>query len=385
MPQTRFLTTMTRTVLCATVALAFAQCASAAEPLRIGVPVIFSGPGAFVGAAQKKTLEMQAEALNAAGGVGGRKVELVFYDTEGKPDVAVRMFNRLIKNDRVHAILGPSASWEAMPVRPIVEGASVPTVMLASTLAAVEPVSKCVYKTPPDDRIVVSRLLRYMAAANHRRVALVSSQDAFGDGGRKELLAQAKASGIEVVFDEKYTMEDADLSPLLNKIKRTNAQAVVNWSSSRAPVVMTTNYRQVGIELPLYHSHAVLSPAFLKATGAAAEGVMLAGPKLDAADALDDQDPQKAVIGDYRAKFRAKYNEEPNQFGAAAYDAMNILVAAIGRTGGDDAKLCGALEGTRGHVGVYGNFTYSAADHAGLTADSLVMYRAEGGAWKLVK
>ncbi|KAB2842150.1 MAG: ABC transporter substrate-binding protein, partial [Burkholderiales bacterium] len=197
--------------------------ASAAEPLRVGVPVIFSGPGAFVGAAQKRSLEMQAEQLNAKGGISGRKVELIFYDTEGKPDVAVRMFNRLIKNDRVSVILGPSASWEAMPVKPIVEASNTPTIMLASTAAIVDPVSKCVFKTPPDDRIVVARLYQHLKAAGQTKLALVSSQDAFGDGGRKEILAQAKAAGVEIVFDEKYTMEDADLSPLLNKIKRSNA------------------------------------------------------------------------------------------------------------------------------------------------------------------
>ncbi len=382
--------TYKRCILSIAIVAAFAakdatQGAVAAEPLRIGVPVIFSGPGAFVGAAQKRTLELQADALNSGGGVGGRKIELVFYDTEGKPDVAVRMFNRLIKNDRVSVIMGPSASWEAMPVKPIVEASNTPTIMLASTAATVVPPSKCVFKTPPDDRIVVGRLYQHLKGAGQTRVALVSSQDAFGDGGRKELLGQAKANGIEIVFDEKYTMEDTDLSPLLNKVKRVNAQAVVNWSSSRAPVVMTTNYRQVGLELPLYHSHAVLSAAFLKATGASAEGVMVAGPKLDAGDDLDDKDPQKAAIKEFRAKYRAKYNEDPNQFGAAAYDAMNILVAALGRTGGDDAKLCDAIEATRNYAGVYGVFNYSATDHAGLTNDALAMFKVTGGAWKLMK
>lgn len=378
-----------RSVLSLSLAAAFgvlgAISAHAAEPLRVGVPVIFSGPGAFVGAAQKKTLEMQAEALNAAGGVGGRKVELVFYDTEGKPDVAVRMFNRLIKNDRVNVILGPSASWEAMPVKPIVEASNTPTIMLASTAAIVDPVAKCVFKTPPDDRIVVARLYQQLKKAGQTKIALVSTQDAFGDGGRKELIGQAKAAGIEVVFDERYTMEDADLSPLLNKIKRSNAQAVINWSSSRAPVVMTTNYRQVGLELPLYHSHAVLNPAFLKATAASSEGVMVAGPKLDAGDALDDKDAQKAAINEFRKQFRAKYNEEPTQFGAAAYDAMNLLVAAMKRANNDESKLCGAIEASKNHVGVYGVFNFTPADHAGLTADSLVMFKAEGGAWKLMK
>lgn len=357
----------------------------AQEAIRIGVPILFSGPGAFVGEAQKRTLDMQVEALNAKGGLKGRKVELIYYDTEGKPDAAVRMFNRLIKNDNVAAILGPSASWEAMPVKPIVESAGTPTIMLASTVAIIEPQVKCVFKTPPEDRIVVDRLYQHLKSVGQQRIAVVTSQDAFGDGGSKELVAKAKAYGIEIVFDEKYSMEDADLSPLLNKIKRSNAQAVVNWSSSRAPVIMTTNYRQVGLALPLYHSHAVLSPSFLKATGANAEGIMVAGPKLDAADELADGDPQKAAIGAFRSQFKAKYQQEPNQFGAAAYDAFNILTAAILKAGTEPAKLCAAIEETKNLAGVYGVFNYSASDHGGLGKDSLVLYRVTDGAWKLVK
>ena len=361
------------------------QPANGADPIRVGVPVIFSGPGAFVGESEKRVLDLQVEQANARGGIGGRPIELVYYDTEGKPDVAVRMFNRLIRNDRVSAILGPTASWEALPVKPIIDSAGIPTIMLASTRAIVQPVAKCIFKTPPDDFIVVGRLIEHLKAAGQRKVALVTSQDGFGDGGRTEMLAQAKAAGVEIVFDEKYTMEDADLSPLLNRIKRTDAQAVINWSSSRAPIVMTTNYRQVGLQLPLYQSHAAISPAFLKGTGQNSEGVMAAGAKLDGADDLADSDAQKAAIQGFRTAFKAKYNAEPNQFGAGAFDAFNILSAALRKVGTEPAKLCAAIEETRGYVGVSGVFNFSGSDHGGLTKDSVVMYQVKGGAWKLIR
>ena len=361
------------------------QTARAEEPIRIGVPILFSGPGAFVGEAQKRALDMQVEAVNGRGGVRGRKLELIYYDTEGKPDVAVRMFNRLIKNDRVAAILGPSASWEAMAVKLILESAGTPTIMLASTVAIIEPPAKCIFKTPPEDRLVVDRLYQHLKAAGQRRIAVVTSQDAFGDGGAKEMKAKAGAHGIEIVFDERHSMDDTDLAPLLNKIKRTTAQAVVNWSSSRAPVIMTANYRQVGLTLPLYHSHSVLNPSFLKSSGANAEGVMAVGPKLDAAAELTASDPQKLAIDSFRSQFRAKYQQEATQYGAAAYDALNILLAAVQLAGTEPAKLCAAIEATKNHVGVYGVYNYSPTNHGGLGQESLLMYRATNGAWKLFK
>lgn len=366
-------------------ALAGAPIAEAADPIRIGVPVIFSGPGAFVGESEKKVLDLQVEQLNAKGGISGRLVELVYYDTEGKPDVAVRMFNRLIKNDKVSAILGPTASWEALPVKPIVEQSGMPTIMLASARAIVEPVAKCVFKTPPDDRIVVARLYEHLKATGHAKIALVTSQDGFGDGGRTELVAQAAGAGITIVFDEKYSMEEADLSPLLGKIKRTDAQAVVNWSSSRAPILMTVNYRNIGLTLPLYQSHAAISEAYLKGTAANSEGVMAAGAKLDAADDLAPSDPQYQAIKEFKTAFKAKYNQNPTHFGAGAYDAFNMLSAAIARVGTEPDKLCAALESVKDHRGVSGVFNYTGRDHGGLTKDSVVLYKVVGGAWKLVK
>ena len=226
--------------------------ALAADPITIGAPVLLSGHGAFVGGAEKDTLEMMAEELNKQGGINGRPLKFIFYDEEAKPDVAVRVVKRLIQKDKVDAILGVSTSWTAMPVIPIIERFKIPTIMLGSAGAIVNPVRPWVFKTPVDDKIVADKLLSYMKSKGITKLAMLSTQDGFGDGGHKEVLAHAKKYGVSIVFDEKYTMEDTDITPTLNKIKKTDAQAVVNWSSRRAPVVMTMNYRQMGLKLPLY-------------------------------------------------------------------------------------------------------------------------------------
>ena len=359
--------------------------AHAADPIKIGAPFIFSGPGAFTGESSKLTLDMLAEETNAAGGIGGRPVEIVYYDTEGKPDVAVRVINRLVKSDQVHAVLGPIASWEVAAVKQVLEGAGTPTLLLASARAYVDPPPKCIFKLPTDDRIVVGRIYEYLRAAGLVKVAIVSGQDGYGDGGQRELQAQAKANGIEIVFDEKFSMDDTDLSPLLNKIKRTNAQVVINWSSSRAPIVLTNSYRQVGLTLPLVHGPGALSEAVLKGTGANGEGMMSAGPKFEAADELPDTDPQKAPLLRFREAYKKKNGKDANQFGGGAYDAFQILKTALNKSGTDPAKLCAAIADTRNYVGVGGVYNYSDTDHAGLTKDAVVVYRVQGGKWRLVR
>lgn len=359
--------------------------ARAADPIKIGAPFIFSGPGAFTGESSKMALDMLAEETNAAGGIGGRSIQFVYYDTEGKPDVAVRVINRLVKSDQVHAVLGPIASWEVAAVKQVLETSGTPTLLLASARAFVDPPSKCIFKLPTDDKIVVARLYEYLRAAALLRVAVVSGQDGYGDGGQRELQAQAKANGIEIVFDEKFSMEDTDLAPLLNKIKRTNAQVVVNWSSSRAPIILTNAYRQVGLTLPLVHGPGALSEAVLKGTAANGEGMLSAGPKFEAAEELPVTDPQKAPLLRFREAYKKKNNKDANQFGGGAYDAFQILKAALLKSGTDPAKLCAAIAETRNYVGVGGVYNYSDSDHAGLTKEAVVIYRVDGGKWKLAR
>lgn len=359
--------------------------AVAADPIKIGAPLIMSGPGAFTGESSKLALDMLAQETNAAGGVGGRPIQFLYYDTEGKPDVAVRVINRLVKSDRVHAVLGPIASWEVVAVKQVLEQSGTPTVLLASARSLVEPPTKCIFKIPTDDRIVVSRLYEYLKSVGLTRIAVLSGQDGYGDGGQRELRAQAPASAIDIVFDEKFSMEDTDLAPLLNKVKRTNAQVVVNWSSSRAPIILTNAYRQVGLTIPLVHGPAALSDAFLKGAAANADGVLTAGSKFDAAEELSDSDPQKHPLLQFRGAFKSTNNRDANQFAAGAYDGFHILKAALAKGGTDPNKLCQALGETRNYVGVGGVYSYSADDHAGLTKDSVVIYRAQGGKWKLVR
>lgn len=373
------------TVLAVLAILAWALCSLAAEPIRIGSPVLLSGTGAYVGGAEKDTLEMMAADLNKAGGINGRPLEFIFYDEEGKPDVAVSMVKRLIQKDKVAAIVGISTSWTALPIIPIVEKDEIPTIILAAAIKIVDPVKKWVFKTPADDRIVAAKLLSYMQSQGIKRIALMSTQDGFGDGGRSEITAQAPSYGINIVFDDKYTMQDTDITPTLSKIKKTDAQAVINWSSQRAPIILTMNYRQIGLELPLYQSHAAFSKDFLDATGKNSEGVKTAAMKFYGAEKLPDSDPQKKVILGYQEAYKKRYGKETNQFGGCALDGFNILVAALKKAGDDKNKLRDAIEQTKGYVGIHGVFNYSSSDHGGISKESILMYQATEGVWKIIQ
>ncbi len=100
---------------------------------------------------------------------------------------------------------------------------------------------------------------------------------------------------------------------------------------------------------------------------------------------MPDSDPQKRVILNYQASYREKYRKEANQFGGCAFDAFNILVAALKKAGEDKEKLRDAIEQTRGYVGINGIFNYSPSDHAGLSEESIIIYQTVEGNWKITR
>ncbi|MBU0462020.1 MAG: ABC transporter substrate-binding protein [Proteobacteria bacterium] len=364
------------------ISLTLVSFASAEDPIKIGAPLALSGKAAFAGIAEKNTLIMCAEEFNKAGGLDGRPIEFIFYDTEMNPDTAVNMVKRLIKKDQVVAIVGITSSWEGMAVLPILEKEEMPSILLASSSGLVTPVRKWIFKIPSGDNIVVSKIMEHMKANGINKIALISSSDGYGEGGRDSILTQAPGNGIEIIFDERFAGDETDLTPLINKIKNTNAQAVVSWSSKRTPSVVALNYHQLSMQLPLYLGHAALAPAFIKAVGNVANGYMTASMKFDGASALPDSDPQKKVCLDYQAAYQSKFGEAANQFGATGYDAFYILVAALKKGGTEKAKLRDAIEQISNFVGTQGIFNYSPDDHAGLEADSILLYKVFDGDWK---
>jgi len=224
-----------------------------------------------------------------------------------------------------------------------------------------------------------------MKSKGIQRIALISSQDGYGDGGRKAVLALVPEYGIDIVFDERFAGDETDLTPLINKIKKTNAQATLSWSSKRTPTIVVINYRQLGVEIPLYLGHAALCQPFLDAAGKSAEGALVASMKYLGAKDLPDADPQKKVALDYRSAYLKKYGKETNQFAGGAFDGLNILLAALKKAGTDKSKIRDAIEQTRGYVGTTGIFNYSSDDHDGMTKESMAMFQVVEGVWKIIE
>lgn len=374
----------------AAVAAAFtliAGSAMAAEPIKIGSFLSVTGGAAFLGDPEQKTLELYVEKVNAAGGVLGRQLQLIAYDSAGDAEKARTFVKRLIEQDKVDVIVGGSTTGETMAVVPLVEAAQVPFISLAGAVVIVEPVKKWVFKTPHTDRMACEKIFIDMQSRKFSKIALISGPGGFDKSMRGQCLGVAKKYNVEVVADETYGKGDTDMTAQLTKIKNTaGVQAVLNAGFGQGPAIVTKNYRQIGINVPLYQSHGVASKEFIKLAGAAAEGVRLPAAALLVAESLPANDPQRPVVVAYKKEYESRFKSEVSTFGGHAYDGLYLVVEAMKKAGSaDKAKVRDALEGVNGFMGTAGVFNMSASDHMGLDLSAFRMLEVKGGNWTLVK
>jgi branched-chain amino acid transport system substrate-binding protein len=329
---------------------------------------------------------MQVERINAEGGVLGRKLQLVAYDDAGDAEKARTFAKRLLEQDKVDAVVGGSTTGTTMAVVPLVEEGQVPFVSLAGAVVIVEPAKKWVFKTPHTDRMACEKIYVDLQARKLSKVALISGAGGFDKSMRGECLKVAPKYGVEVVADETYGAADNDMTAQLTRIRASGAQAVLNAGFGQGPAIVTRNYRQVGLTLPLYQSHGVASKEYVKLSGPAAEGVRLPAAALLVPELLAANDPQKSVVANYKREYEARYKSDVSAFGGHAYDGLALVVSAMQRAGSTDkAKVREALESTKGYVGTGGVVNMSAADHMGLGLSAFLMLEVKNGDWVLVR
>jgi branched-chain amino acid transport system substrate-binding protein len=360
-----------------------AGAAFAQEPIRIGAFLAVTGGAAFLGDPEQKTLELYVEKINAAGGVLGRKLQLVSYDSAGDAEKARTFVKRLIEQDKVDVIVGGSTTGETMAVVPLVEAAGMPFISLAGAVVITEPVKKWVFKTPHTDRMACERIFLDMRDRKIERIGLISGAGGFDKSMRGECLRVAPTYKVQIVADEAYGSGDTDMTAQLTKIKNTpGVQAVLNAGFGAGPAIVTKNFKQLAMNMPLYQSHGVASKEFIKLAGDAAEGVRLPAAAVLVAEQLPAGDKQRPVAVGYKKAYEARFKQDISTFGGHAHDGLMIAVDAIKRARSTDkAKVRDAIESTKGFIGTGGVVNMTAADHMGLDLTHFRMLEVKNGNW----
>ncbi|HEY6383075.1 MAG TPA: ABC transporter substrate-binding protein [Pseudolabrys sp.] len=358
----------------------------ASAQIKIGAVLSVTGPASFLGDPEKRTLEIYVDEINAKGGVNGQKLQLVVYDDGGNADNARTFATRLVEEDKIAAMVGGSTTGSTMAMIPVFEEAKIPFISLAGAIQIIQPVRQWVFKTPHTDRMACEKIFADLKARKLTTIGLISGTDAFGKSMRDQCVAVAGNAGITIAIEESYGPRDSDMTPQLTNIRnKAGVLAVVNAGFGQGPAIVTRNYRQLGITLPLYQSHGVASKQFVELAGPAAEGVRLPAAALLIADKLPDNDRQKPVVQNYSRTYQQKTGQAVSTFGGHAYDGLMILVEAMQRAkSADTAKVRDEIERTKGYVGTGGIVNMSPTDHMGLDLTAFHMLEIKGGDWTLI-
>jgi branched-chain amino acid transport system substrate-binding protein len=350
-----------------------------AAAIKIGAILAETGPAAFLGGPEARSLHMLVEEINAKGGINGKTIELIVKDSGSSPEKAVSFAKQLIEEEKVFAIIGPSTSGESLSIKKIAEEGK--TIMISCSAAEliVNPVAKHVIKTAPSDSYAAQQIFMTMRKKGINKIAVLAGNDGFGKAGKEQLAKNAPAYGITIVAEEVYDKNATDLKAFVAKLRANHEiQAVVNWSIVPAQSTLAINIRQLQWDVPIYQSHGFANIKYAEKAGAAAEGIIFPASRLLVAEFLPEG-AQRDFLMKYKTSYESKFKEEISTFGGHTYDAMTILAKAIEVGGDDREKVRLAIENIKGLIGTAGTFNFSATDHGGLGLDAFAMLTVKKG------
>ena len=363
---------------------------------KIGFVAAATGSSSSLGEPERDAAQLLQKQLTAQGGVKGpdgvlHPVEIIIHDTQGSGDIAVPLAKKLIDDSGVVAIIGPTTSPESMALIPVVQEAEVPMISMASSSGIVEPVAerKWVFKSAQSNRHTAPWQVKYAKAKGLTKIASFFVNNAYGEDGRDGIRAAAKEAGLTIVIEETFAATDTDMTAQLTKLKASGAEALLVTATPPSASILTKQFREMDLKIPIIHNHGIGMPAFIALCGeAVAEGVCFPMGKLVAVSTLSDSDPQKKVLQDFARDFQASAGKPPSTFAGHAWDAIRLVVAGLEKvpTGlplkEQRARLRDALESTQGFVGTGGIYNMSAQDHVGLSTSDIVLARITNGQWE---
>lgn len=333
---------------------------------KLGVIAYMTGAGAAYGESIRQGLELARDEINAKGKV---KIELVFEDSKGEKNEAINAANKLIHKDNVLAILGPTLSSEMFAIGPMVNQEGVPIMGTSLTVEGITEIGDYVFRNSlPESAAIPQSIKKAKAKYNLKKVAIMySDNNDLAVSGFKTIQQTLKEEGIEVLGVETFSDKNTDFSAQLTKIATMNPDAIMVAGLYQEAALILKKAREIGINVPVVGNNGFNSPQLIKSAGAAADGAVVASPWFPGKD-----DPK---VKNFITAYKAKYNKEPDQFAAQAYDALQIMAIAIEKSGSmtDRNKLRDQLTAVKDYDGVTGKFAFDAKRNPAMDVNVLVV------------
>lgn len=342
------------------------------DTIRLGHYAALTGEIANFGQSTKKGVDLAMEQLNAKGGFKGKKVEVITYDDQGKPEEAASTITKLITQDNVVAVLGEVASSLSIVAADVAQRFKTPMLSPSSTNPAVTKKGEYIFRIcfiDPFQGEVMAKFARTHLKAKTAAVIRDVKQD-YSVGLADFFVKAFEASGGKVLTDTSYQSKDTDFKAQLTEIKGKNPDVIFVPGYYNDVALIIKQGRQLGLKQPFLGGDGWESPDLAKVAGAKA----VEGSYFSNHYAPDTQDSAaKAFI----EAFKARYNETPDAMAALGYDAFNVMIDAMSRAKSlskDDIRA--ALAETKDFGGVTGKITINGERNA---VKSAVVLKYENG------
>ena len=358
--------------------------------INVGVTLSATGPAASLGIPEKNTISLLPQSI------GGQKVNYVVLDDASDTTAAVTNTRKLIAERNVDVIIGSSTTPASLAMIDAISEAKTPMITLGASAAIIEPQDakkRWVFKTPQNDIMMALAIAEHMAADGVKTAAYIGFSDAYGEGWGKEFAKALELKKIKLVANERFARTDTAVTGQVLKIMSSKPDAVLVGGSGTPAALPQKTLKERGYAGKYYQTHGVANADFLRVGGKDVEGTLLpAGPVL-VADQLPADNPVRKAALEYIKAYEGAYGKgSVSTFGGHAWDAGQILKAAIpvalksGQPGTPQFRtaLRDAMEGVKEVAGAHGIFNMSANDHLGLDQRARVMVRIQNGQWKYI-
>lgn len=358
--------------------------------VKVGVVSSSTGPVAMVGIPQKNSVPLMPTK------VGNLTVQYIPLDDGSDPTASVVAIKKLISEENVDAIIGPSGSPNAMGVIQFAAEAGVPLLAPVGTAAVVLPMNeqkKWVFKTTQNDQLIADALVGHMAKSGIKTVGFIGTSDPYGENWAKVFTESAGRKGIKVVSSERFQRSDSSVTAQGLKVLMSKPDAVLIAAPGTPAVLPQITLYDQGYRGKVYQTHGAALPEFLKLGGKKVEGTVLAASLMLVLDQISDSHPSKKIAIDYVNAYEKLNGAKPATFGGNVFDAGLLLknaiphAAAKGKPGTPAfrAALRDALEQTKDMPATQGVYNMTAADHSGFDERGRELISVKDGKWTLIQ
>lgn len=361
--------------------LGWSASAVAQEAIKVGFVGAISGPAADLGRPSRDGALLKIEEINAAGGVGGRPLELIVYDDESNPAKAVAAVRRMAESDNVIAVISGTTTGSTLAALKITQEIELPhVVVVAQAPIVTRPVDPWTFRVTGNFDHEIQRIAAYLKAQGFTKVALLKDSGTVGQEAFAGLKPQLDKLGIEVVANEDVVINATDVTAQTLNIRRAEPEAVVFYGYGAEAALFGKTLQQVGLNVPVIGNRGLAMPVFLETGGDAVDGFVI----------TDNFTTTKRIATDFAASFKAgKGYDVINAFPGLGYDGLGVLAAALAKAETIDRPgVRDALETVEGYEAITGGegmqFSFSAEKHDGPTGaieQIVVMRKAEGGTY----